>query len=151
MYLVEQVFECSVIVVGVRSRGFVGEERGRVQELHVGLDCGLVEVMGLGLITCVEVELVSRVHTLLGGVVQVYHRPHVGEEEEKGRKVEQDVERESQVEETAHMDDYGDGTTVRVCADEDKTKLTKRMRTTLSGCGQWSAHRAVPRKHRCCH
>ena len=98
MCLVEHVFECSVIVVGIRTRGFVGEERQRVQELHVGLDCGLVEVMGLGLITCVEVELVSRVHTLIAGVVQVYHRIHVGEEEEKARKVEQEVERESQVE-----------------------------------------------------
>ena len=47
----------SVIVVGVRSRGFVGEERRRVQELHVELHCGLVEVMGLGLITCGEEEL----------------------------------------------------------------------------------------------
>ena len=34
--------------------------------------------------------------------MQVYHRIHVVEEEEKGRKVEQEVERESQVEETAH-------------------------------------------------
>ena len=102
MCSLEHVFECSVIVVGVRNRGFVGEERRRVQELHVGLDCGLVEVIGLGLITCVEEELVSGVHTLLGGIVQVYHRLHVGEEEEKERKVEQEVERESQGEETAH-------------------------------------------------
>ena len=52
---------------------------------------------------CVEGELVSGVHTLLGGVVQVYHRLHVGEEEEKGRKVEQEVERERKGEETARM------------------------------------------------
>ena len=58
--------------------------------------------MGLGLIICVEGQLISGVHTLLGGVVQVYHRLHVGEEEEKERKVEQEVERESQGEETAH-------------------------------------------------
>ena len=102
MCLVEHVFECSVIVVGVRRRDFVGEERRRVQELHVRLDCSLVEVMGLGLITCGEGELVSRVHTLVAGVVQVYHRLHVVEEEEKGRKVEQEVEREDQDEETAH-------------------------------------------------
>ena len=103
MCLVEHAFECSVIVVGVRRRGFVGEERRRVQELHAGLDYGLVEVMGLGLITCVDEELVSRVHTLLGGVAQVYHRLHVGEEEEKGRKVEQEVERENQGEENGQM------------------------------------------------
>ena len=47
--------------------------------------------MGLGLITCGEVELVSGVHTLVAGVVQVYYRLHVVEEEEKGRKVEQEV------------------------------------------------------------
>ena len=102
MYLMEYVFECSVIVVGVRRRDFVGEERRRVQELHVGLDKGLVEVMGLGLITCGEGELVSGVHTLVAGVVQVYHRLQVVEEEEKGRKVEQEVEREDQGEKTAH-------------------------------------------------
>ena len=47
-------------------------------------------------------ELVRGVHTLVAGVVQVYHRLHVVEEEEKGRKVEQEVEREDQGEETAH-------------------------------------------------
>ena len=102
MYLVEHVFECSVIEVGVRRRDFVGEERRRVQKLHVGLDYGLVEVMGFGLITCGEEELVNGVHALVAGVVQVYHRLHVVEEEEKGRKVEQEVEREDQGEETAH-------------------------------------------------
>ena len=61
-----------------------------------------VEVMGLGLITCGEEEVVSCVHTLIAGVVQVYHRLHVVEEEEKERKVEQEVEREDQGEETTH-------------------------------------------------
>ena len=56
-----------------------------------------------GLITCGEGELVSGVHTLAGGVVQVYHRLQVQEEEEKGRKVEQEIERRSQVEENARM------------------------------------------------
>ena len=41
--------------------------------------------------------------TLVAGVVQVYHRLQVVEEEEKGRKVEQEVERENQGEETARM------------------------------------------------
>ena len=103
MYLMEYVFECSVIVVWVRRRDFVGEERRQVQELHVGLDCGLVEFVGVGLITCGEEEDVRGVHTLIAGVVQVYHGLHVAEEEEKGRKVEQEVEREDQGEETAHM------------------------------------------------
>ena len=54
-------------------------------------------------LTCEEGELVSRVHTLVAGVVQVYHRLQVVEEEDKGRKVEQEVEREDQGEETARM------------------------------------------------
>ena len=57
----------------------------------------------LSLFKCGEGELVSRVHTLVAGVVQVYHRLQVVEEEEKGRKVEQEVERENQGEETARM------------------------------------------------
>ena len=52
----------------------------------MGLDCGLVEVMGLGLITCGEGEDGSSVHTLLGGVVQVCHELLVGEEEEKEKE-----------------------------------------------------------------
>ena len=92
-----------MIVVWVRRRDFVGEERRRVQELHVGLDCGLVEVTGLRLITCGEEEVVRGVHTLIAGVVQVYDRLHVVEEEEKEWKVEQEVEREDQGEETAHV------------------------------------------------
>ena len=50
---------------------------------------------------CGEEELV-RGHTLVAGVVKVYHRLHAIEEEEKGRKIEQEVEREDQGEETAH-------------------------------------------------
>ena len=43
--------------------------------------------------------------------MQVYHRLHVVEEEEYGRNVEQEIEREDQGEETAHanMNKYGDG------------------------------------------
>ena len=52
---------------------------------------------------CGKGELVSRVHTLVAGVVQVYHRLQVVEEEEKVRKVKQEVEREDQGEEPARM------------------------------------------------
>ena len=105
MCLIEHILECRVVVVRVRSRGSVGEESRRVQELHVGLDCGLVEVMGLGLITCGEGEEVVGVHTLLSGVVQVCHEFLVGEEEEKeeeeeqGRQEEKEVKGEGQSEE----------------------------------------------------
>ena len=47
-------------------------------------------------------ELVRGVHTLVARVVQVYHRLHVVEVEEKERKVEQEAEKEDQGEETAH-------------------------------------------------
>ena len=43
--------------------------------------------------SCGEEEVVRGVHTLIAGVVQVYHRLHVVEEEEKVRKVEQEVKR----------------------------------------------------------
>ena len=59
--------------------------------------------MGLGLITCGEEGLVRGDHTLVAGVVQVYHRLHVVEEEEKGRKVQQEVEKVDQGEENARM------------------------------------------------
>ena len=52
---------------------------------------------------CGEEEVVRGVHTLIAGVVQVYHGLHVGEEEEKVRKVVQEVEKEDQGEETAHV------------------------------------------------
>ena len=81
----------------------MGEERRRVQELQVGLDCGLVEVMGLRLTTCGEGEDVVGVHTLICGVVQVCQELLVGEEEEKeeeqGLQEEKEVKGEGQSEE----------------------------------------------------
>ena len=47
----------------VLGKPFVGEERQRVQELCVGLDRSLLEVVSVGLMTCGEVELVRQVHT----------------------------------------------------------------------------------------
>ena len=38
-----------------------------------------------------------------------------------------------------------------VCADEDKTTLPERTRTTLNGSGFWCTHCEVPRNHKCCH
>ena len=106
MCLVEHILECSVIVVGVCRRDFVEEERRRVQEMHVGLDGGLVEVVGLGLITCGEEELASRVHTLVGRSAQVV----VLKEGEKVCEEVQEIEKESQGEEKRSYDhDHVDG------------------------------------------
>ena len=71
--------------------------------MHIHLSGVAFHVHCVGLGCCGEGELVSGVHTLVAGVVQVYHRLQVVEEEEKGRKVEQEVERENQGEETARM------------------------------------------------
>ena len=99
--------ECRVVVVGVRSRGRVGEERRRVQKL--------AEVMGLGLITCGEGDDAVGVHTLLSGVVQVCHELHVGEEEERGKGTgtagrEGSKRRRSKRRDRTREHGYGDGT-----------------------------------------
>ena len=101
-YLLGELHEAYPRVQGHRSRRpreTLGWRRAAASP-GAGLGCGLVEVMGLGLITCGE-EVVRGVHTLIAGVLQVYHRFH--EVEEKERKVEQEEEREEQGEETAHV------------------------------------------------
>ena len=108
MCLIEHILECGVVVVWVHSWVRVVEERRRVQELHEGLDCGLVEVMGLGLITCGEGEDVVGVHTLLSGVVQVCHELLVGEEEEKEEEQGRQEGRSKRRDHT-HVDDHVDG------------------------------------------
>ena len=57
--------------------------------------------MGLGLITCGESSEAST--PSLQELCRFTTGHHVVEEEEKSQKVEQEVEREDQVEETAHM------------------------------------------------
>ena len=65
---VKHILECGVIVLHVLEEILLGE---LWVGLCVGLDVNLLEVVGVGLITCEEVRVVKRVHTLLGGV----HRP----------------------------------------------------------------------------
>ena len=60
--------ECGVIVLYVLEEPLLGELRGEGQALCVGLDVSLLEVAGVGLITCEGVGVVKRVHTLFGGV-----------------------------------------------------------------------------------
>ena len=104
----KHTLECSVIVVGIRRRDFVGEERRRVQELCVGLDGSLLEVKAVGLITCAEVELVRQVHTLVvrSAQVKVVFELQVREEVEGVRQEVREVEGESKVEESRSLHEH---------------------------------------------
>ena len=100
----KNTLECSVIVFGVRGKTFVGEERRRVQELCVGLDRSLLEIVGVGLITCVVVGLVTRVHTLFGrNAQQVVYEFQVREEVERVRQEVREVKGMSKVEESRSL------------------------------------------------
>ena len=97
MSFTKHTLECSVIVLGVRGKPFVGEERRRVQEL----DRSLLEVVGVGLFTCAEVGLVRQVHTLfVRSAQQVVYELQVREEVEGVRQEVREVKGESKVEES---------------------------------------------------
>ena len=64
---VKHLLERGVIVLHVFEEPLLGE-LWVGQGLCEGLDVSLLEVVGLGLITCEEVRVVKRVHTLSGGV-----------------------------------------------------------------------------------
>ena len=109
--------------------------------------------------SCGEEEVVRSVHTVIAGVVQVYHGLHVIEEEEKGRKVEQEIEREDRSEETAHVDDHGDdmnganlSQSACVCEDEDTTTLPKKCaRRSMDVVASVRIVKCLPRKNGCRH
>ena len=67
---VKYLLECGVIVLHVLEEPLL-RELWLGQGLCVGIDVSLLEVVGVGLITCEEVGVVKRVHTLLGGVLSV--------------------------------------------------------------------------------
>ena len=69
------------------------------QGLCVGLDRSLLEVVGVGLITCEEVGVVKRIHTLVGGV----HRYSTA------LKVEEEVQEEVQEMKDAWEDEEVEG------------------------------------------
>ena len=69
----QHILECGVIVLGVLGKPLLGEERRRGQELCVGLDTSLLEVVGVGLLTCEGVGLVNGGHTLFGRSAQVLY------------------------------------------------------------------------------
>ena len=90
----KHILECGVIVLDVLGEPFVGEERRRGQELCVGHDRSLLEVVGVGLITCVEVGLVNGGHTLFGRNAQVVYELQVRKEVEGVRQEVREVKDE---------------------------------------------------------
>ena len=105
----KHTLECSVILFGVRGKTHVGEERRRVQELCVGVDSSLLEVVGVGLITCAAVGLVRQVLSLslfVWSAQQVVHELHVREEVEGVRQEVREVEGESKVEESRSLHEH---------------------------------------------
>ena len=90
----QHTLECGVIVLDVLGKPFVGEERRRGQELCVGLDRSLFEVVGVGLKTCEGVGLVNGGHTLFGRSAQVVYELQVEEEVEGVRQAVREVKGE---------------------------------------------------------
>ena len=68
--IMKHLLECGVIVLHVLEEP-LPEELWVGQELCVELDVSLLEVAGVGLITCEEVRVVKRVHLLSGEVRRV--------------------------------------------------------------------------------
>ena len=103
----KHTLECRVIVFGVRGKTNVGEKWRRVQELCVRLDSSLLEVVGVGLITCAEVGLVRQVHTLfVRSAQQVVYELQVREEVEGVRQEVREVKGESKVEESRSLHEH---------------------------------------------
>ena len=77
----------------------MSEKNGGEFRSSVGLDRSLLEVVGVGLRTCVEVGLVKRVHTLfVRNAQQVVYELQVREEVEGVRQEVRDVKGEIKVE-----------------------------------------------------
>ena len=66
----KHILECAVIVLHILEEPLLGE-LWVGQELCVGLDVSLLEVVGVGLITCEEVGVVKSVNLLSGKVRRV--------------------------------------------------------------------------------
>ena len=88
----QHILECGVIVLGVLGKPLLRERRGG-QGRCVGLDVSLLEVVGVGLITCEGVGLVNGRHTLFGRSAQVLYELQ-GEEVERVRQEVREVKDE---------------------------------------------------------
>ena len=88
--VMKHLLERGVIVIHILEEPLLGE-LWLGQGLCEGLDVSLLEVVVLGLITCVEVGLVIRLHLLFGGVRSVTTALKVVEEVQEEV---QEIERE---------------------------------------------------------
>ena len=79
----KHILECGVFVLHILEEPLLGELRA-CQGPCVGLDVSLLEVVGVGLITCEEVGVVKRAHTLSGQVRSVTTALKVVEEVQEG-------------------------------------------------------------------
>ena len=96
--IVKHILERGVIVLHVIEEPLL-RELWRGQGLCVRLDGSLLEVVGVGLITCEEVGVVKRVHTLFGrNAQQVVYELQVREEVEGVRQEVREVKGEIKVE-----------------------------------------------------
>ena len=114
---VKHILECGVIVLHVLEEPLLGE-LWVGQGLCEGLDMGLLDVVGLGLITSEEVGVIKRVHTLFGGVRSVATALKVVEE------VQEDVQELEGELEDVEARENGD---------------QRRGRTTLHNWMKWNA------------
>ena len=96
--VMKHLLERGLIVINILDEPLLGE-----LWLGQGLDISLLEVVGVGLITCGEEELVRQVHTLFGRDAQVVYELQVQEEMEGVRQEVREVEGESKARRNAHM------------------------------------------------
>ena len=93
----KHILECGVIVLHFLEEHLLRELWVR-QGVCVGLDVSLLEVVGVGLITCEEVGVVKRVHLLFGEVrsattaLKVVGEVHEGLQEVKDEWEDEEVE-----------------------------------------------------------
>ena len=105
----KHVLECGVIVLHVLEEPLLGELWG------VGLDISLLEVVGVGLITCEGVGVVKRVHTLLG---EVHRLATALKEMQEVQEEVQEMKDEWEDEEVEGNGDQGRGRTAHFMRDE---------------------------------
>ena len=94
--VMKHILESCVIVIHILAEPLL-RELWLGQGLSEGLDINLHEVVVLGLITCVEVGFISRLHLMFGGVRSVTTVLKEVEEEQQGLQEIEDERGEEEV------------------------------------------------------